>query len=92
MQEKDLRDITDEIRKLKAIIVKHENRIRALEAAVRAQEGDDTDSRPAAAPVTAGNGNSSSKAATDGGAQKESNDNSSANDQSHSTAANDDEF
>ncbi|XP_036218930.1 coronin-1C-A isoform X2 [Bactrocera oleae] len=92
VSEKDLRDITDEIRKLKAIIVKHENRIRALEAAVRAQEGDDTDSRPAAAPVTAGNGNSSSKAATDGGAQKESNDNSSANDQSHSTAANDDEF
>ncbi|XP_018795749.1 PREDICTED: coronin-6 isoform X2 [Bactrocera latifrons] len=92
VSEKDLRDITDEIRKLKAIIVKHENRIRALEAAVRAQEGDDTDSRPAAAPVTAGNGNSSSKAATDGGAQKESNDNSSANDQSHPTAANDDEF
>uniref|UniRef100_A0A1A9WI33 Coronin-6 n=1 Tax=Glossina brevipalpis TaxID=37001 RepID=A0A1A9WI33_9MUSC len=40
--EKDLRDITDEIRKLKAIIVKHENRIRALEAALRAHE-DDTD-------------------------------------------------
>lgn len=32
IQEKDLKDITDEIRKLKAIIVKHENRIRALEA------------------------------------------------------------
>ncbi|XP_011190340.1 coronin-1C-A isoform X2 [Zeugodacus cucurbitae] len=95
VSEKDLRDFTDEIRKLKAIIVKHENRIRALEAAVRAQEGDDTDSRPAAAAasVTAGNGNSSSKAATDGsGAQKESNDNSSANEQSHPTAANDDEY
>lgn len=33
-----MRDITDEIRKLKAIIVKHENRIRALEATVREQE------------------------------------------------------
>ncbi|XP_037914141.1 coronin-6 isoform X1 [Hermetia illucens] len=32
ISEKDLKDITDEIRKLKAIIVKHENRIRALEA------------------------------------------------------------
>lgn len=28
----DLKEIKDEIRKLKAIIVKHENRIRALEA------------------------------------------------------------
>ncbi|XP_036331792.1 coronin-1C-A isoform X2 [Rhagoletis pomonella] len=94
VSERDLRDITDEIRKLKAIIVKHENRIRALEAAVRAQEADDVDARPAAAAVSAGNGNSSSsKAATEGGgAQKESNDNSSANDQSHPTTANDDEF
>ena len=32
LQEKDIKDLTDEIRKLKAIIVKHENRIRALEA------------------------------------------------------------
>ncbi|XP_053966577.1 coronin-1C-A isoform X2 [Anastrepha obliqua] len=93
VSEKDLRDITDEIRKLKAIIVKHENRIRALEAAVRAQEGDDVDARPAASAAAAGNGNTSSKSATDGGAQKESNDNSSANDQSHpTTTANDDEF
>lgn len=43
MQEKDLRDITDEIRKLKAIIVKHENRIRALEAALKSQDDDETD-------------------------------------------------
>lgn len=42
-QEKDLRDITDEIRKLKAIIVKHENRIRALEAALKSQDDDETD-------------------------------------------------
>lgn len=32
------KDITDEFRKLKAIIVKHENRIRALEAANKAHE------------------------------------------------------
>lgn len=32
MQEKTLQDFADEIRKLKAVIVKHENRIRALEA------------------------------------------------------------
>lgn len=43
LQEKDLRDITDEIRKLKAIIVKHENRIRALEAALKSQDDDETD-------------------------------------------------
>lgn len=43
ISEKDLRDITDEIRKLKAIIVKHENRIRALEAAFKAQEEDIAD-------------------------------------------------
>lgn len=43
VSERDLRDISDEIRKLKAIIVKHENRIRALEAALRAQEGVEID-------------------------------------------------
>ncbi|XP_004535682.1 coronin-6 isoform X2 [Ceratitis capitata] len=90
VSEKDLRDITDEIRKLKAIIVKHENRIRALEAAVRAHDGDENDSRPAVA--SAGNGNASSKSAADSGTQKESNDNSSANNQSHPTTSNDDEF
>lgn len=31
---------TDEMRKLKAIIVKHENRIRSLEAANKAREDD----------------------------------------------------
>lgn len=35
----------DEIRKLKAIIVKQENRIRALEAKVNAAAGDETDAR-----------------------------------------------
>ncbi|XP_062135526.1 coronin-1C-A isoform X1 [Drosophila sulfurigaster albostrigata] len=42
--EKDHRNILDEIRKLKAIIVKQENRIRALEAKVNAA-GDETDAR-----------------------------------------------
>lgn len=45
MQEKDHRNILDEIRKLKAIIVKQENRIRALEAKVTAAAGDETDAR-----------------------------------------------
>ncbi|XP_030387045.1 coronin-1C-A isoform X2 [Scaptodrosophila lebanonensis] len=43
--EKDHRNILDEIRKLKAIIVKQENRIRALEAKVSASNGDETDAR-----------------------------------------------
>ncbi|KRF78538.1 coronin-1C-A isoform X1 [Drosophila virilis] len=43
--EKDHRNILDEIRKLKAIIVKQENRIRALEAKVNAAAGDETDAR-----------------------------------------------
>lgn len=34
LQEKALQEFADEIRKLKAMIVKHENRIRALEAEV----------------------------------------------------------
>lgn len=37
-QEKVVKEIYDEIRKLKAVIVKQENRIRALEAAQKAQE------------------------------------------------------
>ncbi|XP_020814868.1 coronin-1C isoform X2 [Drosophila serrata] len=45
LSEKDLRSIQDEIRKLKAIIVKQENRIRALEAKVNAGNGDETDAR-----------------------------------------------
>lgn len=45
LQEKDHRNILDEIRKLKAIIVKQENRIRALEAKVTASGGDETDAR-----------------------------------------------
>lgn len=52
----DLKEITDEIRKLKAIIVKHENRIRALEAVNKAQaeklEKSETDSSVAAHDVT----------------------------------------
>lgn len=42
-QEKDLKDITDEIRKLKAVIVKHENRIRALESAAKEEKIDTVD-------------------------------------------------
>lgn len=47
LQETQLKEITDELkkqndemRKLKAIIVKHENRIRSLEAAQKAREDD----------------------------------------------------
>ncbi|SPP73052.1 coronin-1C-A isoform X2 [Drosophila guanche] len=45
LSEQDLRSIQDEIRKLKAIIVKQENRIRALEAKANAGNGDETDAR-----------------------------------------------
>lgn len=34
-QEKQLQDLADEIRKLKSVIVKQENRIRTLEASVK---------------------------------------------------------
>lgn len=87
--EKDLRDITDEIRKLKAIIVKHENRIRALEAAVRAQE-DDTDA------VASRNANNNSSSNNDTKAsdsnKKDTNDTSANKDNgtSATTAASDD--
>lgn len=36
----DMKKQSDEMRKLKAIIVKHENRIRALEAAQKARDED----------------------------------------------------
>lgn len=45
LQEKDHRNILDEIRKMKAIIVKQENRIRALEGKASASGGDETDAR-----------------------------------------------
>lgn len=54
-----MKDIQDEIRKLKAIIVKHENRLRAVEAAQKAREQDEFDaiavelSTKAAAPTLA---------------------------------------
>ncbi|XP_063699182.1 coronin-1C-A isoform X2 [Culicoides brevitarsis] len=57
ISEKEIKAINDEIRKLKAVIVKQENRIRALEAHQKAQEAianellDETDA--AAAPETA---------------------------------------
>lgn len=87
LQEKDLRDITDEIRKLKAIIVKHENRIRALEAAVRAQE-DDTDG--VATRNANNNANSNDTKASDSN-KKDTNDSSANNDNGTSaTAASDD--
>lgn len=46
-QQADLKLIQDEIRKLKAVIVKHENRIRALEAQIkqRDEENNITDSK-----------------------------------------------
>ncbi|TMW40682.1 hypothetical protein DOY81_014238, partial [Sarcophaga bullata] len=85
--EKDLRDITDEIRKLKAIIVKHENRIRALEAAVRAQE-DDTDG--VATRNANNNANSNDTKASDSN-KKDTNDSSANNDNgTPATAASDD--
>ena len=71
------RETTDEIRKLKAIIVKHENRIRGLEAALRAHEGDETDAKAAS-------NNTESKATTESN-NKENNE-SANNDQSHSSA------
>jgi coronin-1B/1C/6 len=37
----DLKPILDEIRKLKAVIVKHENRIRYLEAELKKRERDE---------------------------------------------------
>lgn len=50
LQESQLKELTDELkkqseemRKLKAIIVKHENRIRSLEAAQKAREDDALD-------------------------------------------------
>ncbi|EDW76684.1 LOW QUALITY PROTEIN: coronin-1C-A [Drosophila tropicalis] len=43
--EKEHRNILDEIRKLKAIIVKQENRLRAVEAKTNAGNGDETDAR-----------------------------------------------
>jgi coronin-1B/1C/6 len=45
LQEDDLKAITDEMRKLKAIIVKHENRIRALEAAQKAREEEELEAK-----------------------------------------------
>lgn len=52
--------IKDEIRKLKAVIVKHENRIRALEAEKEAR--DVFDSTTAAADTNNNNGDESSLA------------------------------
>lgn len=43
MQDDVLKQFQEEIRKLKAIIVKHENRIRALEARLPAQSNDEDD-------------------------------------------------
>ncbi|XP_065367029.1 coronin-1C-A isoform X2 [Calliphora vicina] len=85
--EKDLRDITDEIRKLKAIIVKHENRIRALEAAVRAQE-DDTDA--VATRNANNNANSNDTKASDSN-KKDTNDSSANNDNGTAATAASDE-
>uniref|UniRef100_A0A1I8NSP2 Coronin n=1 Tax=Stomoxys calcitrans TaxID=35570 RepID=A0A1I8NSP2_STOCA len=63
--EKDLRDITDEIRKLKAIIVKHENRIRALEATIREQEEHAESAAPKANNTTTSSSSNDTKATSD---------------------------
>ncbi|XP_026313582.1 uncharacterized protein LOC113225478 [Hyposmocoma kahamanoa] len=49
--EKQLSDLVDEIRKLKSVIVKQENRIRALEASVKASLSPPSPVPPPAAPV-----------------------------------------
>lgn len=71
-QEKDLRDITDEIRKLKAIIVKHENRIRALEATIREQE-DNTDSVAAKSNNTSSSNDTKANAAESNSTKEDAN-------------------
>lgn len=38
LQQADIKSLQDEIRKLKAVIVKHENRIRALEAIEKSRD------------------------------------------------------
>lgn len=47
----DIKKQNDEMRKLKAIIVKHENRIRALEAAGKARDEDVLDAILSSAPA-----------------------------------------
>lgn len=42
-QAADLKAIQDEIRRLKTVIVKHENRIRALEAQPKSRDEDNND-------------------------------------------------
>ncbi|EDW02478.1 coronin-1C-A isoform X2 [Drosophila grimshawi] len=84
--EKDHRNILDEIRKLKAIIVKQENRIRALEAKVSAAAtGDETDARNS---NKNGSGQSSAAAsAAAAAAESSSHASESANDHAASTSA-----
>uniref|UniRef100_A0A1B0FKH2 Coronin n=2 Tax=Glossina TaxID=44049 RepID=A0A1B0FKH2_GLOMM len=83
--EKDVRDITDEIRKLKAIIVKHENRIRALEAAFRSQD-DDTDGGLVARNAANVTNNTSNDTKASDSHNKETNEQSGNND-NHGTMA-----
>ncbi|XP_017031081.1 coronin-1C-A isoform X2 [Drosophila kikkawai] len=80
LSEKDLRSIQDEIRKLKAIIVKQENRIRALEAKVNAGNGDETDARNK-------NGSGSGSSAPAAAAACDSKASESANDHASASAA-----
>ncbi|KAH8372750.1 hypothetical protein KR009_004405 [Drosophila setifemur] len=79
LSEKDLRNIQDEIRKLKAIIVKQENRIRALEAKANAGNGNETDARNK-------NGSSSSASATTAAAASDSHASESTNDHASTSA------
>ena len=62
LSEKDLRTIQDEIRKLKAIIVKQENRIRALEAKEDARNKNGSDAAPASAGAATSDGKASESA------------------------------
>jgi coronin-1B/1C/6 len=51
----DLKPITDEIRKLKAVIVKHENRIRYLEAEMKKRERDEENNITSTQPASTTN-------------------------------------
>ncbi|XP_055916848.1 coronin-1C-A isoform X2 [Eupeodes corollae] len=90
ISEKDLRDITDEIRKLKAIIVKHENRIRALEAAFKAQEEDVADAAPANKSGASSANNSETKTTANDNSTSSKDNDKSANNDSHTKLAPDD--
>lgn len=51
LQEEMLKEFTEEIRKLKAVIVKHEGRIRVLESAVALQMKEDERKEKSSSPA-----------------------------------------